>query len=152
MLNDFAVGPFVFDLMYSAFEGKPEGGSAPTRLVASITVFPSIPSTFSSASATAPPGTATSTASASDTLPPSLPIRVTSWPAFSHRSARPPPTFPRPTTAILIASSLRLGLSESLRHNAPAPRGKHHQPGRGEMKRTVVLALLAAATMAAALL
>jgi len=55
MLKDFAVGPFVFDLTYSAFDAKPVGGSTPTRFVASITVFPSIPSRPSSASATAPP-------------------------------------------------------------------------------------------------
>src|SRR5439155_2870260 len=108
MLNDFAVGPLDFDLMNSAFDAKPEGGSAPIRFVASITVLPSIPCRFSSASATAPPGTATSTASASDTSPPSLPILVTSCPAFSHRSASPPPTLPRPTTAIFIPALLCL--------------------------------------------
>src|SRR5581483_6888110 len=38
MLNDFAMGPLVFDLMNSAFDGKPDGGSTPKRFVASITV------------------------------------------------------------------------------------------------------------------
>src|ERR671935_1082805 len=103
MLNDFAVGPLVIDLMNSAFDEKPEGGDAPIRFVASITVLPSFPCTFSSASPTALPGTAISTASASDTSPPSLPIRVTSCPAVSHRSANPPPTLPLPTTAIFIS-------------------------------------------------
>src|SRR5436309_8189539 len=68
-----------------------------------MTVFPSSPCTLSRAASIAPPGTATSTASASETSPPSLPIRVTSWPAFSQRSARPPPTFPLPITAIFIS-------------------------------------------------
>ena len=31
-LNDFAVGPFVFDLMNSAFDANPAGGSAPTQI------------------------------------------------------------------------------------------------------------------------
>ena len=87
---------------------NPDGGSVPTRFVASIAVFPSRPWTRSSASSTAPPGTATRTASASPTSPPSLPIRVTSCPARSHRSASPPPTFPLPITVILIASLLSL--------------------------------------------
>src|SRR5215208_4920902 len=71
MLNDFAVGPFVRDFTNSAFDGKPAGGLTPIRLVASITVVPSIPLTSSRASAIALPGTATSTASASETSPPS---------------------------------------------------------------------------------
>jgi hypothetical protein len=29
VLNDFAVGPFVFDFTNSAFEGKPSGGTTP---------------------------------------------------------------------------------------------------------------------------
>src|SRR6266513_1877805 len=53
--------------MNSAFEGKPEGGSAPIRFVASITVLPPRPWTFLSASAIARPATAISTASASET-------------------------------------------------------------------------------------
>src|SRR5213593_424554 len=68
-----------------------------------MVVLPSSPCTLSRAASIAPPGTATSTASASETSPPSLPIRVTSWPAFSQRSARPPPTFPLPITAIFIS-------------------------------------------------
>src|SRR5919202_2277809 len=103
MLNDFAVGPFVLDFTNSAFEEKPPGGSTPKRFVASITVFPSMPSTLSRASATAPPGTATTTASASEASPPSRPILVTSWPALSQRSASPPPTLPLPITATFIS-------------------------------------------------
>src|SRR3989454_10528098 len=102
-LNDFAVGPLVLDFTNSAFDWNPDGRSAPKRLVASMAVFPSRPCTLSSAASIAPPGTATSTASASETSPPSLPIRVTSWPAFSQRSASPPPTFPLPITAIFIS-------------------------------------------------
>src|SRR5947209_14968342 len=68
-----------------------------------------MPLTLSSASAIAPPGTASRTTSASETSPPSRPIRVTSCPAFSHMSARPPPTFPLPTTATLIVLLLGLG-------------------------------------------
>src|SRR3954469_10611442 len=105
-LNDFAVGPFVFDFTNSAFDGNPSGGSAPIRFVASITVFPSQPLTVSNTSASEPPGTAMSTASASDTSPPSLPMRVTSWPADSQRSASPPPTLPFPTTATFITAPL----------------------------------------------
>src|SRR4051812_30197300 len=105
-LNDLAVGPLVFDLRNSAFEEKPPGGSAPTRFVASMTVFPSQPLTASTASAMAAPGTATSTASASETSPPSLPIRVTSCPALSQRSPSPPPTLPLPTTAIFMTTPL----------------------------------------------
>src|SRR3954447_10663488 len=107
MLNDFAVGPFVFDFTYSAFDANPSGGSDPIRFVASITVLPSMPWTVSSASATDSPGTASRTASASETSPPSRPIRVTSCPAFSQRSASPPPTLPLPTTAIFIPRSSR---------------------------------------------
>src|SRR5947209_1865324 len=106
MLNDFAVGPCVLDFTNSAFEKKPAGGSTPMRLVASITVWPARPCSLSSASAIAPPGTATSTTSAAETSPPSRPIRVTWWPARSQRSASPPPTLPRPTTAILIYALL----------------------------------------------
>src|SRR3954453_17922300 len=105
MLNDFAVGPFVFDFTYSAFDANPSGGSDPIRFVASITVLPSMPWTVSRASATDSPGTASRTASASDTSPPSRPIRVTSCPAFSQRSASPPPTLPLPTTAIFMPLS-----------------------------------------------
>src|SRR5690348_7755069 len=54
----------------------------------------------------APPGTATSTTSAADTSPPSLPMRVTSCPARSQRSASPPPTFPFPTTATFMTTPL----------------------------------------------
>src|SRR5215203_1218543 len=106
MLNDFAVGPFVFDFTNSALDEKPAGGSALMRFVASITVFPSIPCTMSRASGIAPPGTATTTASTSAMSPPSRPIRVTSWPALSQRSASPPPTLPLPSTAIFISSLL----------------------------------------------
>src|SRR6266540_2262098 len=119
MLHDFAVGPFVLDFTNSALDWNPDGGSAPKRFVASMTVFPSSPWTLSSASATAPPGTATSTASASETSPPSLPILATSWPAFSHRSASPPPTFPLPTTAIFILLPLHV-----------ADEGLNVEPGR----------------------
>src|SRR5436190_7618134 len=105
-LNDLAVGPLVFDLRNSAFEEKPPGGSAPTRFVASMTVFPSQPLAAANASATAAPGTATSTASASETSPPSLPMRVASCPALSQRSASPPPTLPLPTTAIFMTTPL----------------------------------------------
>jgi hypothetical protein len=49
VLNDFAVGPFVLDFAYSAFEEKPAGGSRPQRFVASITLLPSMPSTLSRA-------------------------------------------------------------------------------------------------------
>src|SRR3954447_8709512 len=98
--------------MNSVLDEKPPGGSAPMRFVASTTVLPSMPCTLSSASATAPPGTAIKTASASDTSPPSLPIRFTSWPARSHRSARPPPTLPLPITAIFM----RLPPSRRCRH------------------------------------
>src|SRR5215213_6852065 len=70
-----------------------------------MTVFPSMPSTLSRASAIAPPGTATSTASASETSPPSRPILLSSWPASSQRSASPPPTLPLPITAICISLS-----------------------------------------------
>src|SRR5207247_7559412 len=72
-----------------------------------MTVFSSSPRPCARAASIAPPGTATSTASTSETSPPSLPIRVTSWPAFSQRSARPPPTFPLPIVAIFIPRSLR---------------------------------------------
>ena len=47
-------------------------------------------------------GIATSTASTPETSPPSLPISVTSWPAFRQRCARPDPTFPLPIVAIFI--------------------------------------------------
>jgi hypothetical protein len=70
------------------------------RLVASISTFPSSPLTLASASETAADGTASSTASAPETSPPSLPIRCTSWPACSHKSASPPPTLPLPMVAI----------------------------------------------------
>src|SRR5919199_3737110 len=106
MLNAFAVGPCVLDLTNSAFEKKPAGGSTPTRLVASITVWPARPCSLSKAAAIAPPGTASSTTSAAETSPPSRPIRVTWWPTRSQRSASPPPTLPRPTTAILIDALL----------------------------------------------
>jgi len=111
VLNDFAVGPFVLDFTYSAFEEKPAGGSTPRRFVASITVLPSMLSTLSRASAIVPPGTATSTASASETSPPSRPILATSWPALYQRSASPPPTVPPPTTAIFISLSPRFNCS-----------------------------------------
>src|SRR4051812_37581219 len=107
MLNDFAVGPAVTDFTYSALDAKPLGGSASNRLVASITVFPSSPSTFSNAAATAPPGTASSTTSASETSPPSRPNELTSWPASFHRAPSPPPIFPLPIVAIFISSSSR---------------------------------------------
>src|SRR3954471_11825854 len=114
MLNDFAVGPFVFDFTNSAFDANPSGGSEPTRFVASITVLPSIPCTVSSASATDPPGTASRTASASLTSPPPRPMRVTSCPAFSHRSASPPPTLPLPTTAIFMVPPLSASADREL--------------------------------------
>src|SRR5947209_5365319 len=106
MLNDFAVGPWVLDLMNSALEAKPSGGCAPTRLVASITVLPRRPLTESKTSGAAGPGHAIRTASASPASPPSRPIRWTSCPAFSHRLASPPPTLPLPTTVIFICSPL----------------------------------------------
>src|SRR5579884_2776633 len=90
--------------MNSALEAKPPGAPAPMRLVASITVLPSRPVTVSNVPATAAPGIAISTASAPDTSPPSLPIRWSSCPAFSHRSASPPPTLPFPTTAIFTCA------------------------------------------------
>src|SRR5262249_47217378 len=72
-------------------------------LVASMTILPSSPLTLPSASATELPGTATRTASASEASPPSLPSLVTVCPAFSQRSASPPPTFPRPMVVIFTA-------------------------------------------------
>src|SRR4051812_22256262 len=119
MLNDFAVGPFVRDFTYSAFEANPSGGCEPIRFVASITVLPSMPWTPSSASATDSPGTASRTASASETSPPWLPIRVTSCPAFSQRSASPPPTLPLPTTAMFIRPPLPAGTRRKLRALMP---------------------------------
>jgi hypothetical protein len=91
-----------------AFDEKSAGGSSPTRLVASITVLPSMPYTLSRASAIAPPETATTTASAPEMSPPSRPILVTSWPVPSQRSASPPPTLPLPITAIFISLLTRI--------------------------------------------
>src|SRR5947209_6299609 len=124
MLNDFAVGPLVRDLTSSALDAKPAGGSAPIRFVASMTVFPSIPSAAASASASEPPGTAISTASASETSPPSRPRRVTSCPACSQRSASPPPTLPLPITAIFI-------FAPDARRSSPLPRrAAYHEAER----------------------
>src|SRR5207248_6445278 len=95
------------DFTHSTSEPNPSGGPPPNWFVASITVFPSIPFALPIASAIAPLGTAIRTTSASETSPPSLPILVTSWPARSQRSARPPPTLPLPTTAIFIPHSFR---------------------------------------------
>src|SRR5215204_560625 len=50
MLNNFAAGPFVLDFTNSAFDEKPSGGLTPSRFVASITVFRSMPCTLSRAS------------------------------------------------------------------------------------------------------
>jgi hypothetical protein len=45
-MKDLAVGPLVLDFTNSAFDGNPDGGSALTRLVASIVVLPSIRRAF----------------------------------------------------------------------------------------------------------
>src|SRR5436309_6744678 len=115
MLNDFAVGPFTFDFRNSAFDWKPAGGGVPTRFVASIATLPSRPCTLSIASDSDAPGTANSTTSASETSPPSRPSLVTSWPAFSQRSARPPPTLPLPIAVIFMVPPLVLVESKDLK-------------------------------------
>src|SRR6516165_767459 len=132
MLNDFAVGPLVLDFTNSALERKPAGGSAPTRLVASITVLPLIRCSLSNAPTIAPYGTASSTASAAETSPPSRPSRVTWWPARSQRSASPPPTWPLPNTAILICASfvLLFSSSQDCFNTHPVRVSCRSQPGR----------------------
>src|SRR6516165_9420311 len=132
MLNDFAVGPLVLDFTNSALERKPAGGSAPTRLVASITVLPLIRWSLSNAPTIAPYGTASSTASASETSPPSRPSRVTWWPARSQRSASPPPTWPLPNTEIFICASFFLLSSSSYDcfNTYPFAFGVGPRPGR----------------------
>lgn len=50
MLKDLAVGPFVLDFTNSALRRKPIGGWKPIRLVASITILPSMPFSFLSIS------------------------------------------------------------------------------------------------------
>src|ERR671919_683048 len=67
-----------------------------------------MPVTRDRASSIVWPGTAITTTSAWEPSPPSFPSAVTSWPARVHSLARPPPTFPRPTTTILIWTPLVL--------------------------------------------
>src|SRR5207253_1506703 len=90
----------------AAIEANPSGRSPPITLVPSMTGTPSRPRTEPSASATTRNGTASSATSVPDTSPPSCPTSTTSWPASRHRVASPPPTLPRPITAIFISIPL----------------------------------------------
>jgi hypothetical protein len=63
------------------------------------------PATLPRASVIAPEGTATRATWASAASPPSRPIRVMVCPARSQRRASPPPTLPRPMTAMFMLCS-----------------------------------------------